>query len=173
MGRTGKIVCILGSMLTVCVITCGIVCFKLGKREVNFEMMLCSPEGDVVPFSIDAVLESSLTAPSQYTGTLYFNGMEYAAHQNAQKVSKLSVIMDRFTERLNDVTYAVFLRTGVYGVSDRVIIEDVLYNDENNTYMIWLYYHEAGAAKAEEYFGPAPSADEAEIIRDAFYDYYL
>lgn len=172
MGRTRRIPCILGILFTVFAIMCGIVCFNMGKREVKFEMVLCSPEGDVVPFSIDAVLESSLIAPRQYIGTLYFNGMEYAAHQNAQRVSKLSVMLDRFTERLNDVTYAVFLRTGVYGVSDKVIIEDVLYNEENDTYRIWLYYHEGGAEKAEEYFGPASSAEEAGKIRDAFFDYY-
>ncbi len=127
----------------------------------------------VVPFSIDAVLKSSLIAPRQYIGKLYFNGMEYAAHQNTQRVSKLYLILDRFTERLNDVTYAIFLRSGMYGISDRVIIEDVLYDDENDTYMIWLYYHEAGAAKAEEYFGPASSAEEAEKIRDVFCSYYF
>lgn len=173
MSRTGKIVCILGGIFTVCVIACCIICFNVKKQAVNFEAMLCSPKGDVVPFSIDAVLESSLTAPRQYTGTLYFNGMEYTAHRNAQRVSKLSIILDRFAERLNNVTYAIFLRTGVYGVSDWVILEDVLYNDENDTYMIWLYYHEAGATKAEEYFGPASSAEEAEKIREAFYNCYM
>ena len=61
----------------------------------------------------------------------------------------------------------------MYGISDRVIIEDVLYDDENDTYMIWLYYHEAGAPKAEEYFGPASSAEEAEKIRDVFCSYYF
>ncbi len=173
MGRTRKIVCILGVMFTIFVIICGIICFSLEKQTVNLEMMLCSPKGDVVPFSIDAVLKSSLIAPRQYIGTLYFNGMEYVAHQNTQRVSKLYIILDRFTERLNDVTYAIFLRTGMYGVSDWVIIEDVLYNDENDTYMIWLYYHEAGVPKAEEYFGPASSAEEAEKIRDVFCNYYF
>ena len=166
MGRTGKIVRILGIMVAICAITYGIVYFSVEKQAVNFEMMLCSPTGDVVSFSIDAVLKSSLIAPGEYIGTLYFNGMEYAAHQNAQRAGKLSVILDRFKERLNDVTYAIFFKTGVYGVSDRVTIEDVLYNDENDTYMIWLYYHEAGMPKAEEYFGPAQSAEEAEKIRE-------
>lgn len=170
MKKAVRIVGIVVAVLTIAYIA---IRFSDNKRVVNFQMTLCSPKGDAVPFSIDAVLESSLTAPRQYTGTLHFNGMEYAAHQNAQRVSKLSVILDRLAEKLNNVTYAIFLRTGAYGVSDWIIIEDVLYNDENDTYMIWLYYHEAGAPKAEEYFGPASSAEEAEKIRDAFYEGYL
>ena len=173
MSRTGKIVCISGIMFVMFVITCCVICFNMGKQTVNFETVLCSSKGDVVPFSIDAVLKSSLIAPRQYIVKLYFNGMEYVAHQNTQRVSKLYLILDRFTERLNDVTYAIFLRSGMYGISDRVIIEDVLYDDENDTYMIWLYYHEAGAPKAEEYFGPASSAEEAEKIRDVFCSYYF
>ena len=160
-------------MFAIFVIIFGIVCFSLEKQTVNFETMLCSPKGDVVPFSIDAELKSSLIAPREYIGRLYFNGMEYVAHQNTQRVSKLFLILDRFTERLNDVTYAIFLRTGVYGVSDWVMIEDVLYNDENDTYMIWLYYHEAGVPKAEEYFGPASSVEEAKKIRDVFCNCYF
>ena len=173
MDRTGKTVRILGIMVTICAITISIVCFTVEKQTVNFEMMLCSTTGDVASFSIDAVLKSSLIAPREYVGTLYFNGMEYVAHQNIQRASELSVILDRFKDRLNDVTYAIFFRTGVYGVSDRVMIEDVLCDDEKDTYMIWLYYHEAGMPKSEEYFGPAQSAEEAEKIRDAFSKHYL
>ena len=180
MKRKKVIYILAGVVLALCIVLWGVVRFTATRQVMEFEMQVCSLEGEADMLSVDAVREGSIFEPVHYNGDLWFKGKQYAAYQKARRANRLVMIADNIKEGLRGVEYDIFLRTDTYDVSDKVIVRDVMYNEKDGSYSIWIVYSDSslldlksGEVKIREFFGPASTAEDAEKIRDAFYEHYL